>query len=106
MERLVALGASAASMSEFERWDNQLHALIARISKNKYLATIVEGIHNARRAPAQRRPARRGLTDERRALYQADHERIVAALRQRDGEAAQAAILAHLQNVRRNLFLI
>jgi DNA-binding FadR family transcriptional regulator len=106
LERLVGLGGAAASMAEFEHWDNLLHATIARISKNKYLTEIVEGIHSARRSPGWSALRRRGLTDERRALYQADHEQIVAALRQRDGDAAQSAILAHLQNVRRNLFLI
>lgn len=46
---------------------------------------------------------RRSVTPQRRLVYQREHRQIVDALRQRDGEAARRATLAHLEQVRRNL---
>ncbi|MEQ8442533.1 MAG: FCD domain-containing protein [Alphaproteobacteria bacterium] len=105
LQKLVAAGASAATMSEFERWDNELHKAIAASSKNHYLISIVEGIHAARQSPAWYALRRRGLTDDRRRTYQADHEAIVDALTLRDGDKARDAIAAHLGRVRDNLLL-
>ena len=44
------------------------------------------------------------VTPERRIRYQEEHREIVQALRERDAESARAAIVAHLQHARRNLF--
>ena len=106
LQTLVRAGAEAASMAEFELWDNRLHRALAEAAKNKYLIQIVDGIHQARQGPAWSALRRRGLDESRRRVYQSDHERIVAALSARDAEAAEAAILDHLHNVRRNLLLI
>ena len=106
LDRIVAAGAAGSDMSDFEYWDNQFHRAIARASNNKYLFQIVEGIHRSRQSAAWSGLRRRGLTDARRALYQSDHEEIMRALRARDSQAAERAIYTHLQNVRRNLFLI
>lgn len=105
MRALVRAGGEAASMGEFEHWDNKLHRAIAEASKNSFLIQIVEGIHRTRRSAGWAGLRRRGLTDDRRRLYQADHERIVEALGARDGEEAERAILEHLRHVRRNLLL-
>jgi len=106
LQRLVQEGAAARTMAEFELWDNRLHRALAEASKNKYLIQIVDGIHQARQGPAWSALRRRGLDENRRRVYQGDHERIVAALSARDAGAAEAAILDHLHNVRRNLLLI
>ena len=105
MRNLVKKGAQARSMSEFENWDNQLHNSIAVASKNHYLISIIEGIHEDRQSPVWSGLRRRGLTDERRRIYQLDHEAIVTALSARDGDAARDAIASHLTRVRSNLVL-
>lgn len=105
MRALVRAGGEASSMGEFEHWDNKLHRSIAEASKNAFLIQIVEGIHRTRRSAGWAELRRRGLTDDRRRLYQADHQRIVDALAARDGEKAERAILQHLRHVRRNLLL-
>lgn len=105
MRALVRAGGQAASMGEFEHWDNKLHRAIAEASKNAFLIQIVAGIHNTRRSAGWAGLRRRGLTEDRRRLYQSDHERIVEALAARDGEEAERAILRHLRHVRRNLLL-
>lgn len=105
MRTLVARGAASRSMADFEFWDNELHKAIAAASKNQYLIRIVKGIHDDRQSPAWAGLRRRGLTEDRRRLYQADHEAIVQALSERDGEAAIRAIETHLGRVRANLML-
>jgi DNA-binding FadR family transcriptional regulator len=105
LRKIVAAGGAARTMSDFEHWDNKLHKAIAAASKNQYLISIVEGIHAARRSATWAGLRRRGLTDERRKTYQADHEAIVAARCARDGGAARDAIAAHLGRVRDNLML-
>lgn len=105
LQKIVAAAESVQSMAEFEHWDNQLHRSIAQASKNQYLINIVEGIHRARQSSAWAGIRRRGLTDERRLDYQADHARIVAALVERDGDRARDAMAAHLSRVRNNLII-
>jgi DNA-binding FadR family transcriptional regulator len=105
MEEMLAAGAQSETMAEFEFWDNKLHRAIAEASKNQYLIKIVDGIHKARQSPAWFGLRRRGLTDERRQIYQEDHEKIVQALLRRDGEQAREAILSHLSRVRTNLMI-
>lgn len=105
MHDLVARGANSRSMADFEFWDNKLHKAIAAASKNQYLIRIVDGIHQDRQSAAWARLRRKGLTDDRRRQYQSDHEAIVQALADRDGEAARKAIEDHLGRVRLNLML-
>jgi len=104
--RLVQASKEAATMAEFETLDNRLHRALAEVTKNRYLIRIVDGIHQARQGTAWSLLRRRGLDENRRRVYQADHERIVSALRERDPAAAEAAIVDHLSNVRRNLLLM
>ena len=106
LQQLVAAGGSAPNMSEFDYWDNRFHRAVALASKNKFLIQIVEGIHATRQSQAWSGLSRRGMTDDRRRQYQADHEKIADALALRDGIAAEEAIVEHLQHVRRNLLLV
>lgn len=105
LRKIVIAGGDARTMADFEYWDNKFHKAIAAASKNQYLINIVEGIHAARQSATWGGLRRRGLTDERRKTYQADHEAIVAALSLRDGPAALDAITAHLGRVRANLMI-
>ncbi len=102
---LVMRGGEARSMAEFEQWDNRFHRAIARASKNQYLIGIVEGMHRIRRSDEWGALRRRGLTDDRRRAYQADHERIVEAFCARDAEQARQAIVHHLSRVKGNLLV-
>ena len=103
LRTIVENGGRSASMADFEHWDNQFHRAIAEATKNQYLIKIVEGIHQARQSRAWSNLRRKGLTDERRRVYQADHEAIVAALSARNGDDARDAILSHLIRVQNNL---
>jgi DNA-binding FadR family transcriptional regulator len=46
---------------------------------------------------------KRSVTPERRMQYQAEHRRLVQALKSRDTRAAREAAMEHLLRVQRNL---
>ncbi|MDJ0951192.1 MAG: FadR/GntR family transcriptional regulator [Alphaproteobacteria bacterium] len=103
LQDIVEKGKQASNMAEFEYWDAQLHNAMALASKNQYLIGIIAGVHAVRQMTAWGQLRRRGLTEERRAAYQQEHEAIVSALVDRDSERARDAIRGHLLHVRRNL---
>lgn len=102
---LVKRGGETRSMAEFEQWDNKFHRAIARASKNQYLIGIVERMHRIRRSDEWGALRRRGLTDDRRRAYQAEHEQICEALCARDAERARQAIVEHIAHVKSNLLV-
>ena len=106
--RLVGRGTYVKSLAakgtaEFEHWDAALHLAIFRAAKNALLVDYCEAINAARNQPHWYRLKQRSLTEERRRRYDSDHSAIVAALLQRDAEAARRLQHAHLARVRDNL---
>ena len=104
LEALEALieesGASAPEDSERLRAiDIELHARVVRMTDNPFLARIMESIGQLARSS---RDFTNSMPRMRTAAH-ADHERIVAALRARDPEAARAAMADHLKHVERTL---
>jgi DNA-binding FadR family transcriptional regulator len=102
-EECVAGAAAAERLEGFEHWDAALHAAIAEATRNPLVGEAYRLITRARDGGEWGELKRRSLTPERRASYQAEHERIVAALRRRDAEAAEGEIRSHLLHVRANL---
>lgn len=94
---------SAKTFEDFEYWDAALHQAIAEATHNRFVIEIFEKISQARNRADWGELKRRSLTAERREEYEADHRRIVAALRERDAAKAEAEMLGHLHRVRRNL---
>lgn len=105
LRNLVEEGARAGSMARFEEIDHRFHLALTAAAKNAYLTGIIERMQAVRRSDAWASLRRRGLTQERRRLYQRHHEAILAALEARDAEAAEAALRQHLTDVRGNLWL-
>lgn len=103
MEECLRRAESAASVAEFEHWDGQLHETILGAARNGLIADIYAAINSVRRQAEWRKLKERTLTPERRALYQEQHRRIVAALRDRDPEAARRSLRDHLTAVAANL---
>ncbi len=106
MERCVDAGAAAERLEIFEKWDTALHEAIAAATKNPVMVAACRLISRARDGSEWGELKRRSLTPERRAIYQAEHEEIVAALRRRDSAAAEAALRAHLLRIRKNLLAL
>ncbi|HKF61097.1 MAG TPA: FCD domain-containing protein, partial [Dongiaceae bacterium] len=103
IEEALRRSIAAKGTAEFEHWDAALHLAIFRAAKNALLVDYCEAINAARNQPHWYRLKQRSLTEERRRRYDSDHSAIVAALLQRDAEAARRLQHAHLARVRDNL---
>ena len=103
LDRCLAGGEAAQSPAEFEQWDDAFHRAIVVAAHNHLVLRMYESIEAARHGPLWGNLKRSHDSRERRALYVADHRRIVEALRARELEEALQATLAHLQRVRTNL---
>jgi len=94
---------SADSFEDFEHWDAALHEAIATATHNPLIVGIYGAITTARDRTEWGHLKRLTITTDRREVYRAEHGKMVAALRARNVEAAEAAIEQHLITVRRNL---
>lgn len=99
----VERGGAATTLEEFEHWDAAFHEAIAQAGRNPLIIAAYRLVTRAREQDDWGELKRRSRTAERRALYQADHEAILVALRGRDAELGEAGIHAHLMRVRANL---
>ncbi|MET9793665.1 FadR/GntR family transcriptional regulator [Streptomyces canus] len=103
MERCLRGGEQADSSEEFERWDTALHHSFAVATHNSVLINVSSMLLEARRQPIWGGLKRRSFNPERHRCYCTEHEQIVAAVRERDPQAARDAMRDHLQHVRRVL---
>ncbi len=104
MDRCLAGAERAASYDEFELWDLALHRTILAASHSPLLARLYAVIEEARHGRFWGDLKRRSASRERQREYQADHRRLVAALRARDADRAVEAMRAHLALVASHLF--
>ena len=103
MQRCVEAGERAQRVEVFETWDAALHEAIAAATKNPVMMEAYRVVAQGRDGSEWGELKRGSLTVERRALYQADHARIVEALRRRNARAGEAAMRAHLLRVREDM---
>ena len=103
MEECNRHAEGADDFIEFEHWDAALHQAIADATHNRLIIGIYATITGAREHTEWGELKRLSITAERRDAYRLEHREIVAALRARDGKAAEAALTQHLLRVRRNL---
>lgn len=103
LDRCLVGGEAAATADEFERWDDGFHRAIVVAAHNPVLLRMYASIEEARHGPLWGNLKRSHDSPERRALYRADHRRIVDALQARELEQALEATLIHLRHVRANL---
>ena len=105
-ERMESCNRNAETSDDFERfehWDAALHQAIAEATHNRLIVGLYTAITRARDQADWGELKRRSLTCERRDHYREEHRRIVAALRARDAQSAESALLDHLRRVRHNL---
>lgn len=104
MEACLEKAEKAATLDEFERWDQALHQALAEATHNRFVARVFDMVSAFRQQAEWGKLKDRIVTPERRLKYQEEHREIVRALKERDAERARAAVIAHLQHARRNLF--
>jgi DNA-binding FadR family transcriptional regulator len=100
LSAIAERGAPGASAADFLEADLAFHRRILDESGNEAVATLVEAI-----SPPALHTRIHGATpaaDVRAAVYD-DHDRIVAALADRDPEAARASVAVHITDMRRQL---
>lgn len=106
IENALKHSIAAKGLAEFEHWDAQLHLSIFRAAKNAILLAWCEAIDVVRNEPDWYRLKKRSLTPELRSSYDRDHAEIVAALKDRDPEAARRVLFKHLSRVRDSLLAL
>lgn len=99
----LAGGGASTDFEGFERWDALLHRAIAESVHNGLLLNMFDVVNTARALPVWGTLKRRTSSPQRRECYHVEHTAIVAALRDRDPDAAEQAMRAHLRNVADNL---
>ena len=104
METCLERAERAGTLDDFELWDAALHEALAAATHNRFVEGIMAMVTTVRRQAEWGKLKDRIVTPERRVKYQLEHRAIVDALKTRDAERAKAAILAHLQHARDNLF--
>jgi DNA-binding FadR family transcriptional regulator len=103
---LEAIAATLGQMREdlaggpdFKAADRLFHTRVAAATRNGALVAVVDQLWESSYAPIFDQLSQRvGLPENRRAAL-AEHERILAALERRDGEAAREAMRVHLAHV-------
>ena len=105
-EELAELEAGLARSQEtlqhpvdFLRADEQLHKAITQAARNPIMSRVIDSISRLLMVSRSRTVE---ITSVREQTVK-DHEAIVAALKRRDPEAAQEAMLQHLNNVEQGL---
>lgn len=93
----------ATTVLDFEHWDGMLHQAILGAAHNNLLTDLYDAINGVRKQPEWESLKQRSLTPERLARYRTQHRALVEALRQRDADAASAAVRQHLLEVRNGM---
>ncbi|MGH6885522.1 MAG: FadR/GntR family transcriptional regulator [Geminicoccales bacterium] len=106
IESVLRRSITAKGTAEFEHWDAALHLAIFRASKNALLVDYCEAINVARNQPHWYRLKQKSLTETVRRHYDQEHSAVVAALLQRDAEAARRLLHQHLVRVRDRLLTL
>lgn len=103
IEQAYRQSIAAKGVAEFEHWDAKLHLAIFRATRNALLIDYCEAINTVRQQPQWYRLKQRSVSPETRSRYDQQHGAIVAALRDRDADAARTAMHRHLVMVRDRL---
>lgn len=95
--------AAATALSEFERWDAELHHRVFACSRNELLREIHNVLRILRNQARWLEMKRRSFSEARRRQYCLEHGMLVDALMRRDPDGARSAMQVHLRSVKANL---
>lgn len=107
LDRIAEAEAEARSATElaaFESWDAEFHRRIFAAAHNELLLHLCELMSESRTRNAWLDLKSRAFSQSRLDRYDREHGSILAALQRRNPEAAEAAMRAHLETVKENLF--
>lgn len=95
--------ATVSDITTFEQWDGRFHRLIALSARNAMLMMLFDAVNAAREDKLWGRLKSVSVTPERQVVYLDQHRAILAAIRDRDAAAAEAAMAIHLATVQKHL---
>lgn len=103
MREVMSKSREAENWRQYESLDNNLHRLIADASRNEVVVALFDALNAVRRAVVWGRL--RSSHERPPADHHsfAEHERIVAAIAERDRDGAADAMRIHLMTVQRKL---
>ena len=96
-------GREADTWRRYENWDNRFHGVIAKATQNKVLVMTFDNLNNVRRAVAwgRRRDGSTRPSPDHHSFN--EHDAVVEAILDRDGDMAERAMRAHIETVRRKM---
>lgn len=103
LERLSRRIAAAVDDDGWELWDSVFHRRIAKCAGNVMLMAMLDALQRARQEPEWRKLRASSRTEEQRQRVYREHDEIVAAISNRDGQAAEQAMRRHLRTIDTNL---
>ncbi|MBD0415484.1 FadR family transcriptional regulator [Tianweitania sp. Rool2] len=96
-------GREADTWRRYENWDNRFHRAIANATQNKVLIMIFDSLNNVRRTVAWGRRRDGGAAPAPNHHSFIEHDEIIRAIADRDGDAAEAAMRKHIDSVTRKM---
>lgn len=103
IRRCVERSEAAPTYEDFEHWDGALHRAMVAATHSPLLARIYTVIDAARADPLWGALKLTSFSPDSRTSYEADHRTILEAISDRDADAAEQAVLRHVENVTRRL---
>jgi len=104
MRRCIERSHRAATWRQYETADNELHRAIAAAAANRLLLALFDALNGVRRTVVWGILRRPGAARPPRDHHSfAEHDRVVAAIAERDLDGAEAAMRGHLRAVQRHL---
>lgn len=99
MRRCLRAARASKTWRQYETTDNQLHQLIAEATHNSLLVAMYNALNAVRRTIVwgRMRSSEGGPPEDHHSFM--EHERIVAAIEERDIEGASRAMYEHLRGV-------
>jgi DNA-binding FadR family transcriptional regulator len=107
IDRLRQLAEETRSAREAPRYveaDALFHRAIAEASRNALFLALMDTFIASRKEAAWERLGENGQCFKRQAVHAESHIAIAGAIAARDGEAAAAAMYAHLSDVQRHVY--
>lgn len=103
IRRCVERSEAASGYEDFERWDGALHRAMVAATHSPLLGRLYAVIDIARADPLWGTLKLTSFSPDSRASYEVDHRMILQAISDRDADAAEQAVLRHVDNVTNRL---
>ena len=99
MEQYLAFAGKSRSWTEWEKWDELLHAAVAEASGNGLLINAINQVFKIKLHPRWTVRRAASFNPALTARYTMEHQAVISCIIGRDGEGAEAAMRRHILGV-------